>query len=107
MSFGRQHYRTPPCGHFAAALLLAVSTTVTVAADDKKDLYPPCESVESIGAAQMATDGVITLRIRSLPPGPIAEGELRYAPGDPQYDEIKRHLGGISPGESKSVKPWC
>jgi len=66
-----------------------------------------CAAVESIGVATMAPDGAITLRIRSLPPGPIAEGTLRYAPGDPRYDEIKRHLGGIMPGESKPVRPWC
>ena len=37
----------------------------------------------------------------------IAEGELRYAPDDPQYEEIKQHLGGIAPGDIKPVKPWC
>jgi hypothetical protein len=66
-----------------------------------------CEDVASIGVATMTSDGVITLRIRSLPPGPIAEGELRYKPGDPQYEEIKKHLGGIAPGETKNVRPWC
>ena len=82
------------------ALLLAVSAPVH--AEDVA-----CESVASIGVATMSADGVITLRVRSLPPGPIAEGELRYAPNDPQYADIKTHLGGISPGEVKSVRPWC
>jgi hypothetical protein len=40
-------------------------------------------------------------------PDPIAESQLVFAPDDPQYDEIKHHLGGIAPGESKPVPPWC
>ena len=55
----------------------------------------------------MSNDGIITLHLRSLWPDPIAEGELRYAPDDPQYEEIKQHLGGIAPGDIKPVKPWC
>jgi hypothetical protein len=66
-----------------------------------------CETIASIGVARMSEDGVITLRIRSLPPGPVAEGEFRYSPGDPRYEEIKKHLGGIAPGETKPVPPWC
>jgi hypothetical protein len=27
-------------------------------------------------------------------------------PGDPKYDEINRHIGGIAPGETRSVRPW-
>jgi cellulose biosynthesis protein BcsQ len=26
---------------------------------------------------------------------------------DPQYEEIKKHIGGIKPGETKPVRPWC
>ncbi len=55
----------------------------------------------------MAPDGVITLSLRSLDPGPRAEGQITYAPDDPQYDEIKQHLGGIAPGEFKNLPPWC
>ena len=66
-----------------------------------------CEDVASIGVAAMSAEGVITLRIRSLPPGPIAEGEFHYPPDHPRYDAIKKHLGGIAPGESKPVRPWC
>ena len=71
------------------------------------EMVVPCFMVESIGVATMSKDGVITLRIRSLPPGPIAEAEFRYAPGDAKYEDIKRHLDGIAPGESKPVRPWC
>ena len=88
----------------AAALLLAL---VTAAAGAEPGTTVPCEKVESIGVATMTEDGTITLRLRSLPPGPIAEGTMSYRPGDPQYEEVKRHLGGIKPGEAKPVRPWC
>jgi len=95
----------------AAAALLAASFATTAAAQFKKDLPPippiPCAAVESIGTAEMAADGTITLRLRSLSPNPIAEGVLTYAPDDPQYEDIKKHLGGIAPGDTKPVKPWC
>jgi hypothetical protein len=95
----------------AIALLLASNFAAPAGAQFKKDVPSRptirCEAVDSIGVAQMTADGVITLQLRSLPPGPIAEGELRYAPDDPQYEEIKQHLGGIAPGETKLVPPWC
>jgi hypothetical protein len=55
----------------------------------------------------MANDGTITLHLQSLWPNPDAEGELVYAPDDPQYDEIKQHIGDMHPGDKKPVKPWC
>jgi hypothetical protein len=88
------------------ALLFAAGFAGAATADDRKN-EPPCESVASIGVAHMTADGVITLRVRSLPPGPIGEGVLRYPPDHPQYGEIKDHLGGIAPGEYKPVRPWC
>ena len=61
----------------------------------------------SIGAATMAPDGTIELRLRAAGPGGmVGEGFLTYAPSDPQYAEILRHLGGMKPGETKSVQPW-
>jgi hypothetical protein len=91
----------------AVALVLCAGFAATAGAQYKKDSDIPCEAVESIGTAEMSPDGVITMRLHSLSPNPIAEGELRYAPDDPQYEEIKQHLGGITPGEFKPVKPWC
>jgi hypothetical protein len=67
----------------------------------------PCEAIDSVGTATMSADGTITLHVRSLWPQPIAETKLVYAPGDPHYDAIKRHLGGLSPGQSKPVPPMC
>jgi hypothetical protein len=91
----------------AAALFIGSSFAVLALAQFKKDAPLPCDAVESIGMAKMSDDGTITLQLRSLWPNPIAEGMLTYAPDDPQYEEIKRHVGGLAPGEIKPVPPFC
>ena len=88
------------------ALALLVTLTAAAAAAEPKETVP-CEQVASIGVATMTDDGAITLRLRSLPPGPIGEGTMRYRPGDREYEVIKNHIGGIAPGETKPVRPWC
>jgi len=95
----------------AVVLLLISSFAGPAGAQFKKDLPSappiPCEDVDSVGTAKMSADGTITLQLRSLSPNPIAEGQLVYATDDPQYAEIERHLGGIAPGQSKPIPPWC
>jgi hypothetical protein len=61
---------------------------------------------QTIGTITMAHDKSIELRLRSLPPGPIAETLLRYKPGDAEYKEMIDHVGGLAPGETKLVPPW-
>jgi hypothetical protein len=99
---------------FAAVVVTLASSLATgfadpaVAADRIRSSQPiPCDDIDSVGRAKMSADGTITLQLRSLWPDPIAESQLVYPPGDPQYDEIKHHLGGLSPGEAKPVPPWC
>jgi hypothetical protein len=70
------HWRNATKGALAALALLSMAPVL--AADNV-----PCTQVTSIGVAHMGADGTITLRIRSLPPGPIAESVLTYKPGDP------------------------
>ncbi len=86
-------------------MLLAANLTVAVAGSSDPPI--PCEAIDSVGTAKMSADGTITLRVHSLWPQPFAESQLVYAPGDALYGEIKRHLGGMTPGESKPVPPWC
>ena len=64
------------------------------------------QPVKSIGVATMSKDGTITLKIRSLGPGPICEDEILYDPSDPHYKSVLTHLGGLRPGEVKPVPPW-
>jgi hypothetical protein len=63
---------------------------------------------KSIGVATMETNGDIVLQLRAPmgDTGTIGEGYFRYRPGADGYDDVLRHLGGMQPGESKSVPPW-
>ena len=96
-------------GAFTGALapLLATSFAGRALAAERNSQPIPCEDIDSVGRAKMSADGTITLQLGSLWPDPVAESELVFAPDDPQYEEIKHHLGGIKPGESKPVPPWC
>jgi hypothetical protein len=61
----------------------------------------------SIGVASMTEDGTIRLQLRAEgEQGQVGDALLIYKPGDPMYGEVKRHLGGIRPGERKPVPPW-
>jgi hypothetical protein len=93
----------PPIAGLVAALFAA--DLDAAAADDSMPI--PCEAIDSVGRAQMSADGAITLRLHTLWPQPFAESEHVYAPGDPHYAFVKRHLGGIAPGETKPVPPLC
>jgi hypothetical protein len=86
---------------------LAAGFAGAALAADQNSQPIPCEDIDSVGRAKMSADGTITLQLRSLWPDPVAESELVFAPDDPQYEEIKHHLGGIKPGESKPVPPFC
>jgi hypothetical protein len=90
-----------------AASLTATSLAAVAAIAAENGPAIPCEALDSVGVARMSGDGTITLRIRAVWHQPVVEGPLVYAPGDPQYADIKRHLGGIAPGESKPVPPLC
>jgi hypothetical protein len=92
----------------AAAIVLTAGLAQPAAAQFKKDLPPvTCATLDSIGVADMAGDGTITLHLKSLWPDPHEDSDLTYAPDDPQYNEIKQHLGGIAPGQSKPIPPFC
>jgi hypothetical protein len=99
-------YRLDPFYRVILALLLASGLT-PAQAQFKKDAPLPCDAVESIGTAKMADDGTITLQLRSLWPNPVAEGVLTYAPDDPQYEQMRRHVGGLEKGQSKPLPPFC
>jgi hypothetical protein len=92
----------------AVALGLAIGFVLPAAAQFKKDLPPvTCATLDSIGTAEMTADGTITLHLKSLWPDPHEDSDLTYAPDDPQYGEIRKHLGGIEPGQSKPIPPFC
>jgi hypothetical protein len=73
------------------ALLFAVSlTSASLAADADENVR--CEDVASIGVATMTQDGVIRMRIRSLPPGPLRKACFNMSPATPST----RRSGSIS-----------
>lgn len=63
---------------------------------------------DHVGSATMLQDRTIVLSLVYRFPGGghTTPAEFRYKPGQPEYDEVLRHLGGMKPGESKGVKPW-
>jgi hypothetical protein len=82
--------------HLALAAVLAGGAAPRAGAEDDVPL----------GWATMTEDGVIVLEMVRTGDGQPAHAQLRYAPGDPHYDEVLEHLGGLVPGESKRVMPF-
>jgi hypothetical protein len=84
--------------------------------DPRRDVVTTIESLglkvsitpvpPNVGTITMAADRSIALRLRSLPPGPIAETTASYKPGDATYKEMIDHVGGLAPGETKMLPPW-
>ncbi len=90
-----------------SGVLLGTAFVSAAPAADRSRQPIPCEDIDSVGRAKMSADGTITLQLRSLWPDSVAESQIVFAPDDLQYEDIKHHLGGIKPGESKPVPPWC
>ena len=59
-----------------------------------------------IGDATMAADGTITLNLRRTADGMSASGVFKYPVGDPNYQDVLKHIGGLRPGETKLVPAW-
>lgn len=60
----------------------------------------------SVGVATMLENGTILIGIR----GPAVDGPLQAVlmiePGDTNYQQIIDHVGGLKPGQTKSIPPW-
>jgi hypothetical protein len=67
-------------------------------------LQSDCRGLGTIGMAVMSADGTITLTLHAADG---AQGVLAYKKNDPQYARILSHIGGIRPGEHKSVPAFC
>src|SRR2546429_9400298 len=63
-------------------------------------------SAPSVGVATMLENGTILIGIRGpAPDGPL-QAVLMIEPGDTNYQQIIDHVGGLKPGETKSIPPW-
>ncbi|HMI98128.1 MAG TPA: hypothetical protein VK479_16585 [Micropepsaceae bacterium] len=80
------------------ALLLAISGDVLAAENP--------DPVPSVGVATMLENGTILVGIRGPAPGGPLQAVLMVEPGDTNYQQIIDHLGGLKPGETKSIPPW-
>ncbi|HUI15297.1 MAG TPA: hypothetical protein VL048_17705 [Xanthobacteraceae bacterium] len=91
------------------ALVLAFVGGLAAPSAAQSDEGPPipCEALDTVGTAKMSADGVLTLHLRALRFDSIPARDLAYQPGDPHYEDVKRHLGGIAPGQTKRVPPLC
>jgi hypothetical protein len=63
-------------------------------------------SMPYIGTAAMLDDGTLSLHLRLTSDGKAINDTLVYKVSDHAYDNILRHLGGLSPGETKEFRPW-
>jgi hypothetical protein len=80
------------------ALFLAISGDALAA--ENPDPAP------SVGVATMLESGIILIGIRGpAPDGPL-QAVLMVEPGDTNYQQIIDHVGGLKPGETKSIPPW-
>lgn len=60
-----------------------------------------------IGTATMQPDGTLELMLRAEGPGGmLGDSLIRYAPDDPHYQQVLKHLGGMKVGETKQVLPF-
>jgi hypothetical protein len=58
----------------------------------------------TVGVATISTDGTIRVQFRVVGQGGAIGDALReYKPGDPRYEDVKKFLGDIKPGEAKSI----
>lgn len=62
--------------------------------------------VDSYASARMEDDGTIIMVLHMWANGVFADGEASYGKEHPQYQEILAHVGGLTPGQMKTVPPW-
>jgi hypothetical protein len=63
-------------------------------------------SMPYTGTATMLDDGTLSLHLRLTSDGKDVNDTLVYKVSDHAYDNVLRHLGGLSPGETKAFRPW-
>lgn len=83
--------------------LLALMMLAAAGAARADDARP---SMPFFGTATMAYDDTLSIKLRSTADGKPADDTLIFKRGDRGYDNVLRHLGGLSPGETKPMRPW-
>jgi hypothetical protein len=86
-----------------AVVLTALSFAVTGALAEE----PPTRTGDAIGTVFMRPDLSLLIRLRSVQcDGTLAEGILGIKPGEPNYQVVIDHVGGLQANETKPVPAW-
>jgi hypothetical protein len=86
-----------------AVVLTALASGLAVALAEE----PPTRTGDVIGTVFMRPDLSLSIRLRSVQcDGTLAEGILDLKPGEPNYQVVIDHVGGLQPNETKSVPAW-
>jgi hypothetical protein len=89
--------------NFLAFIMLYVAGAASAQGIRPSDARP---SMPYVGTAAMLDDGTLSLHLRLTGDGKPVDDILTYKVSDRAYDSILRHLGGLSPGETKPFRPW-
>jgi hypothetical protein len=87
----------------AFIILCAASASSAQQQTRSSDARP---SMPYIGTATMLDDGTLSLHLRLTSDGKAINDTLVYKVSDHAYDNVLRHLGGLSPGDTKEFRPW-
>jgi hypothetical protein len=86
-----------------AVVLAALTSAVAGALTEE----PPTRTGDAIGTVLMRPDLSLSIRLRSVQcDGTLAEGNLDLKPGEPNYQVVIDHVGGLQPNETKPVPAW-
>jgi hypothetical protein len=95
---------TQTMNKIAAALIMIAVAGVCAAQDIRSS--DARASMPYTGTATMLDDGTLSLHLRLTSDGKDVNDTLLYKVSDHAYDNVLRHLGGLSPGETKTFRPW-
>ena len=94
-----------------ASAVLALPLAAAPALGLPQPVHEPRDAQQreaTVGTATMTADKTLVLRLRSQDgTGAIVEGLFSYAPGDPDYLVVLRHVGPLAPGETVPVRPFA
>ncbi len=88
--------KEPPGSASANPISPPPTTVAGTAATSAHPIFPPAPTV--IGTATMLPDGTLVVSNPHM--------STRVAPGDPMYAKWIEHIGGMKPGDEKSVPAW-
>jgi hypothetical protein len=68
---------------------------------------PTRPKADNVGSAYMQPDGTLEMSLRTeTDDGTIGEALLVIPRADPRYKDMVAHLGGIRPGEGRTIPPF-